>query len=109
VTANSQNIKQRLLSECAVFLGLLFVGLVLLPIAIYLVGGEVFGEYGKQGFGGFYRALSGRVRDGDLVAIFLVLSPYLCWSILRLTVGGWRLVGRPFNGQQTARRDLADL
>jgi len=83
--------KQRLLRELALFLGLLFVGLVLLPIAIYLVGREVFGEYGGHGFGDFFSTLSGRVRNGETVALFLVLSPYFTWQILRLTAMAWRL------------------
>ena len=95
--ANFQIMKQRLMLECAVFLGLVFFGLAVLPIFIYLIGGEVFGDYGKQGFSGFFGTLSGRVRNGDPVAVFLVLSPYLCWSILRLSIRGWRFAGRLYS------------
>jgi hypothetical protein len=90
-----------MLREAALFLGLLFFGIVLLPIAIYLVGGEVFGEYGGQGFGSFFGALSGRIRAGETVAWFLVLSPYLGWQVLRLTVVAWRLAGRLAHGDET--------
>ena len=82
------------------FLGLLFAGLVLLPIAIYVVGGEVFGDYGGAGFSDFFGVLSGKVRSGDTVAWFLVLSPYLVWQILRLTAFCWRLAGRPAAADQ---------
>ncbi|MCH7830406.1 MAG: hypothetical protein IIB75_07565 [Proteobacteria bacterium] len=74
---------------------LLFVGIVLMPIAIYAVGRDVFGTYGNLGFGSFYNVLSGKIRDGDLVAWFLVLSPYLAWQCLRLTAFAWRAAGRP--------------
>jgi len=60
-----------------------------MPIAIYLVGQQFFGDYGGNGFGEFFGTLSGKVRSGDSVAWFLVLSPYLTWQILRLAVRGW--------------------
>lgn len=91
--ANTSSIKRIALRETAVFLGLLFCGMVLLPIAIYLVGGKVFGDYGGVGFAGFFGALSSKIRNGEAVAWFLVLSPYLVWQILRLTVLLWRRVG----------------
>lgn len=92
-TGNSlKNIARK---ETALFFGLLFIGLVLMPIAIYLVGGKVFGAYGGYGYGDFFGNLSGKIRAGDLVAWFLVLSPYLAWQMLRLTRLGWRLASRP--------------
>ena len=85
--------KQTALRELALFLGLLFFGLALLPIGVYLVGGEVFGEYGGHGFGGFFGTLGSKIRDGEPVAWFLTLSPYLVWQVLRLTALGWRVAG----------------
>jgi hypothetical protein len=76
--------------EAAVFAVFLFFGLVLLPIAIWFVGKAVFGAYGGAGFADFYGTLSGKIRSGDVVAWFLVLSPWLAWQALRLTVLGWR-------------------
>ena len=76
--------------EAALFAGLLFFGLVILPIAIWFVGQAVFGTYGGMGYGDFFGSLSGRIRDGDLVAWFLVLSPWLVWQIARLMAFGWR-------------------
>ncbi|MGI9272315.1 MAG: hypothetical protein ACR2QT_11105 [Woeseiaceae bacterium] len=87
--------KKIALREIALFLSLLFFGLVLLPVGIFLVGGQVFGEYGGHGFGGFFGALSGKIRNGEAVAWFLVLSPYLGWQLVRLTALVWRLVGSP--------------
>lgn len=85
--ANSAKpLKQLALREIALFLGLLFFGLVLLPIGIYVVGNEVFGDYGGNGFSGFFGAISSKIRNGEPVAWFLVLSPYLAWQIVRLTM-----------------------
>lgn len=72
------------------FLGLIFAGLVLLPITIYLVGQSVFGAYDGIGFGDFYGTLGAKVRDGDPVAWFLILSPNLGWFCVRLSVLAWR-------------------
>lgn len=73
---------------------LLFFGLVLMPIAIYVVGGAIFGDYGGHGYSDFYKTLSGKLRHGDGVAWFLVLSPYLVWQIVRLMAFAWRLTGK---------------
>ena len=73
---------------------LLFAGFVLLPIAIWFVGKAVFGAYGGAGYADFFGTLSGKIRSGDLVAWFLVLSPYFVWQCLRLMVFGWRSLGK---------------
>lgn len=86
--------KQIALRETALFLGLLFFGFVLLPIGIYLLGQEVFGDYGGYGFADFFGTLSLKVRSGEPVAWFLVLSPYLVWQVARLTIFGWRFASR---------------
>lgn len=78
------------MKEMALFLGLFFVGLVILPIAVYSVGESVFGEYAGAGFSGFYGTVHSAIRDGEPAIIFLVLSPYLVWQMLRLTVWGFR-------------------
>jgi hypothetical protein len=77
--------------EIALLFVLLFVGLVLMPLGIYLVGREVFGEYGGHGYGDYFGTLSGKIRSRDAVAWFLVLSPYLAWQFVRLTAFAWRL------------------
>jgi hypothetical protein len=101
VTAKHNSIRTNIVRELALFLGFFFVGLVLLPIAIYLVGQAIFGEYGGGSYGYFYSELSGRVRAGDAAAWFLVLSPYLGWQTLRLIGLGWRFAGRrPVPGPQ---------
>ncbi|MEL7185404.1 MAG: hypothetical protein AAFN50_03070 [Pseudomonadota bacterium] len=76
--------------ELALFLGLLFVGYVLMPILIYKVGQLVFGEFGGAGYSDFFGNLSEKIRSGNLVAWFLVLSPWIGWQCLRLTGMAWR-------------------
>lgn len=94
VTERRSTVRSTFTTETALLLGFLFVGLVLLPVAIYLVGKAIFGEYGGGSFGHFYSELSSRVRGGDFAAWFLVLSPYLGWQALRLIGVAWRLAGR---------------
>lgn len=86
-------LRRRITRETALFVGLFFTGLILLPLAIWWVGGTLFGEYGGPGYQGFYSTLSAKIRDGDAVAWFLVLSPYLSIAVIRLAAWGWRRVG----------------
>ena len=74
---------------------LIFVGAVILPIAIFLVGAQVFGDYAGDGMAGFFRKLHGGVRNGRPVVIFLLLSPYLIWQLLRLTFYVFRRLSAP--------------
>lgn len=90
----SSSLRQKITRETALFVGLFFAGFVLLPIAIWLVGDALFGDYGGGGYTGFFSQLSAKIREGDTVAWFLVLSPYLGVSLLRLMAWGWRLAGK---------------
>jgi hypothetical protein len=83
-------LKQIALKELALFLVLLFFGFVLVPVAIYLVGQNVLGQFGGNGYGDFFGTLSAKIRSGDTTAWFFVLSPYLVWQTLRLTLHAWR-------------------
>ena len=80
--------------ETAIFGGLLLLGLVFLPVLIWLVGDAVFGDYAGGGFGDFFRTLSVKIRSWDPVAWFLVLAPWLGIQIVRLAAAGWRFVGK---------------
>ena len=101
VTEHSNSVRRIITRELTLLLGFFFVGLVLLPIAIYLVGEAIFGDYGGGSYAHFYSELSGRVRAGDAAAWFLVLSPYLGWQTLRLIGLAWRVAGRrPLPGGQ---------
>ena len=86
----SNSVKRKIKHESALFAGLLFFGLAVMPVAIYIVGQSLLGEYGGQGYGDFFGALSDKIRSADPVAWFLVLSPYFVWQTLRLMVYGWR-------------------
>lgn len=88
------SIARILKKEALLFLALLFVGLVILPILIWFVGSAVFGAYGGAGFADFFGTLSAKIRAGDGIAWFLVLSPWLAWQIVRLAVFGWRNAAR---------------
>lgn len=91
---NLDSLKKTATRESALFLFLLFFGLVILPFAVYTVGKSVFGEYGETGFSAFYVTLHSSIRDGEPAVIFLVLSPYLVWQLARLTIWGFRQTWR---------------
>lgn len=93
-TAQSTNFRQIATKELALLTGFLFFGLAIMPMLIYFVGDVVFGAYGGVGYSDFFGTLSQKVRGGDTVACFLVLSPYLGWQCVRLTAFLWRLAGR---------------
>lgn len=84
------SLKRIALKESALFFGLLFFGFVIMPIAVYFIGQKLLGEFGGYGYSDFFGTLSARVRNGDAVAWFFVLSPYLGWQMLRLTLFAWR-------------------
>ena len=96
---NRSALVKALRKETGLLIAFLFLGLIVMPVAIYVVGQNIFGEYGGQGYGQFFGELSGRIRSGDRVAWFLVLSPYLGWQTLRLMLFGWRLT----SGRKTSR------
>jgi hypothetical protein len=77
--------------ELLTLLLLLLVGVFLLPLAVYQVGTEIFGEYTGSGFGSFYRDIHGNLRAGEPVVVFLMASPYLVWQLLRLSLNAFRL------------------
>ena len=84
------SLKNTATKEIALFLGLTFFGLLILPLAVYLVGKSVFGEYGGMGFSAFYGTLHSSIRDGEPAVLFLVFSPYVIWQLSRLTIWGFR-------------------
>jgi len=94
ITSKSPGLRQIATKEIALLTGFLFLGLVVMPIAIFAVGQSFFGTYGGVGYADFFATLSAKVRNGDLVAWFLILSPYLSWQCLRLMVFAWRISGR---------------
>lgn len=89
-----KTLRQRITTEALLFTGLLFFGFVLLPIAIYVVGTAIFGNYGGEGYGDFFGTLSLRILQGDANAWFLILSPYIVILVFRLMAWGWRQSAR---------------
>jgi hypothetical protein len=90
-TRSTHRIRQRATKELALLTSLLFLGLVIMPILIYNVGEVIFGAYGGLGYGDFFGTLSTKIRNGDIVAWFLILSPYLGWQCVRLMMFAWRI------------------
>ena len=99
MSASFENQKKTATRELALFLVLLFTGMVVLPILIYLVGHSLFGEYGGSGFSDFYGLLHSELRSGEPVVWLLMLSPYVIWPLLRLTIIAFRRAG--ISRQQT--------
>ena len=90
MASTKKTLKQRLKFETGLFIGLLFCGFVLMPIAIWFIGQNVFGAYGGEGYDDFFGRLSARIRGGDMASWFLVLSPWIVILILRLMARAWR-------------------
>lgn len=90
MSINPETLKQTAKKETALFLCLLLTGLLILPLAVYLVGNSVFGDYGGAGFSAFYGALHSAIRAGDPVVLFLVLAPYVIWQLSRFTTWAFR-------------------
>ena len=86
-------LRQKVRKEVGLLAGLLFFGLVLMPVGIFLTGQAVFGSYGGHGYMDFFGTISEKIRSGDRVAWFLVLAPYLIWQSFRLMAAAWRRLG----------------
>ena len=89
----NRTLRQLITKEMALICCFLFFGLLILPIIIYSVGELVFDNYAGHGYGDFFDAISKKVRNGNYVAWLLVMSPYIGWQSLRLTLYLWRLTG----------------
>jgi hypothetical protein len=75
------------------FIGMLAFGILVLPVLVFFVGQVVFGAYEGDGYGGFFSALLEQLLAFDGYAWFLVLSPFICISILRLLGKSWKMAG----------------
>ena len=93
MTQNRSSLIRVLRKELATLVLLGLLGVFFVPLAIYLVGAEIFGDYAGHGFGEFYRDIHSDFRDGQPVVVFLLLSPYLVWQLLRLSFYGFRRMG----------------
>ena len=93
-SGDSTSVTDVIRKEFALFAILLFLGFVIMPMAIFWVGKSIFGPYGGAGYGDFFGTISEKIRSGDGVAWLLVLAPYLIWQCLRLMALAWRRLGR---------------
>lgn len=92
----TQSPGRTLTREALILLSFLLFGLLLLPVLIFAVGQFIFGEFAGGGLGTFFASLHSKLRSGDLLVLFLVLSPYLVVQTLRGTV---RLFRNATDGQ----------
>ena len=68
----------------------LALGAFVLPVAVYIVGRAMFGEFGGGGLMDFYGSVQFSIWTLDPVVWFLVLSPYLVLQALRITLRIYR-------------------
>ncbi len=86
---------QQLKTEILLFLGLIALGLWLVPAMIYLVGSRILGPYGDiETLAAFYVDLFGALLAGRGIVWLLVGSPYLFLSLIRLLAWLWRVMNR---------------
>ena len=52
--SDGSNLKSIVRKELILLASFLFLGVVMLPIAVYFVGQAIFGEYGGQGYGAVF-------------------------------------------------------
>ncbi|MBT8083648.1 MAG: hypothetical protein HKP32_05090 [Woeseia sp.] len=88
-------------------LGILFLcGLLLVPLAIFLVGSSIFGGYAGGNFLDFLTAYLRRLAAADLATWFLLFAPYLIWQSLRATVAAFRWRKRPAKNPDKVRNPM---
>ncbi|MCH8958164.1 MAG: hypothetical protein IH835_01710 [Proteobacteria bacterium] len=86
---------QRLKTEAFLLLGLLALGMWLVPALIFLVGSRILGPYGEiDSLAAFYIDLFGSLLDGRGIAWLLVGSLYLFLSLIRLLIWLWLVLNR---------------
>lgn len=80
----------RIKTEGLLFLGLIALGMWLVPALIFLVGNRILGPYGEiNSLASFYIDIFGSLLDGRGIAWLLVTSLYLFLSLIRLLVWLW--------------------
>jgi hypothetical protein len=88
--ANDTQAMPRWRRELLIALAGIGVGLILLPILIYVVGVPLLGAYGGgSGIGAFYGDFVRNLAAGMLRTWFIVLAPYLLLGLLRLIFWPW--------------------
>tara|TARA_Y100000389_G_scaffold198646_1_gene235537 strand:+ start:6957 stop:7259 length:303 start_codon:yes stop_codon:yes gene_type:complete len=87
---NKKRFRQIANKETLLICVFLFVSLLVLPIVIYIVGESVFGSYAGNSFTDFFIGLIKKFFSGNYVTWLLIMSPYLGWQILRLSIYLWK-------------------
>lgn len=76
-----------------------FLGLVAVPISVYLVGSRLLGDYGEEaGLGAFLGDLYGYLMAGTTGAWALVTGPYVLLQSARVLI--WPLRAFPRKGPE---------
>ena len=82
---------RRIRKELLILGSFLFIGIVLVPIATYVLGNAVFVDYQQyDGMGAFLRIFFGQLGSGHGPTWFIALSPFLVICCLRLAWLGVR-------------------
>jgi uncharacterized membrane protein YraQ (UPF0718 family) len=77
--------------ELAILAAMLVIGLLLLPIAVYVVGQNVVGEYGPNlDVLNLMTAIWAAVARFSVPAWLFIASPYLGVQLLRVAKSQWR-------------------
>ena len=82
-----------LIKESLWFSAGLAIGAFLLPIAVYVVGIIVFGEYAGS-YRTFFQLWLGRIVSFSFAAWLVALSPWLLFVTLRLTAFAYQYVSQ---------------
>jgi hypothetical protein len=90
LAAEKKKAASTLSREAIIAAGALLFGVLLLPLAVFVVGKIVFSAYAGGGYIDFFGQLFAKLLELDKAAWFLVLSPYLALQVARLAVIGWR-------------------
>ncbi len=100
----------RIKTEGLLFLGLIALGMWLVPALIFLVGNLILGPYGDfDTLASFYIDLFGSLLVGRGIAWLLVSSPYLFLSLIRLLIWFWRIAQRAASRKKALVVEQADL
>ena len=69
-----------------ILLLLLCFGLLIVPLGLFAINDFIFGKYSGDGFVGFYNDYFDLLKNGNLFSWFILFSPYLVYSVVRLFI-----------------------
>jgi hypothetical protein len=82
--------KRRIAIEWLLFVGLAFVGLVVIPTVFYEISPPDGNSYGKE-MGEFYSCPFDKKSPCKLIFWFVVLAPYILTQFTRSLIWAWKL------------------